>query len=160
MSSDTLEILRQGLSSSHFDLLMRLTDGGRCLPIGDDAEARTEAMLLHGGDEAIELLMEVQRLIGTPGLEPAPDLEPEPAPTRERLTFSFDIGSRQMEHFLGSLKRNGFESLVVEATVAHVYVYLYASSDYDFFHQRAIVASLLELSKLANGKNPKGHRLY
>ena len=154
MIRDALEMLRRGLSASQFDLLMRLTDGGRRLPVGDDAEDCMEAMLLQGGDDAIELLMEMERLIGTPGPES------EPVTTRDRLVFSFDVGSAEMEHFLGSLQRNGFESLVVEAALAHVYVYIYAKSDHDFFHQRSVVASLLEVSKLASGKNPKGHRLY
>lgn len=147
-----LSRLRQALEDSEWQLLMRKTGSDLSLPF--DAPDRIDALLADADEETVELLAKCESI-----LDEAPALAGE-EPANDALVFIFEVDSVELGHFLGSLRRNGFRTATVEGAQATVHVWLDASTDHEFFTMKETVRSLFEMSRIARGRNPKGHRLH
>lgn len=151
-----LDRLREALPEEEFRLLMEATDDGRLLPFGPEAVDEEEVLLMDADDDVLDLLAQCSAIIGEEATATRSGL---PALPTERLCFTFSEGGPELDHFLGSLQRNGFTATTLESGEFYVFVYLESLSDHDFFTHKETLKSLYELSSVAKGKMPKGRRL-
>ncbi len=150
---DRLQRLREALSEQEWLELGRLVPEGATLPF--DHPEQLDGLIAKADDGAMELLIKCQALLNA-------DLPPAipPARTDATLVFAFEPESRELDHFLGSLRRNGFQATTLEGVEATVHVYLDGVTDQEFFHLKETVRSLYEFTRMALGRNPKGRRLH
>ncbi len=148
-----LQRLRQALSEEEWLELWRLVPEGGTLPF--DHPEQLDGLIASADDGAMELLIKCQALLEA-------DLQPAVPPTRSNATlvFAFEPASKELDHFLGSLRRNGFQATTLEGVEATVHVYLDGVTDQEFFHLKETVRSLYEFTRMAAGRNPKGRRLH
>ncbi|MDA8344545.1 MAG: hypothetical protein M0Z66_03585 [Thermaerobacter sp.] len=145
--------LRVALDDAEWQHLQRLTQGDR-LPF-DEAD-RIDALIADADDQAIELLAKCESI-----LQEAPEQPNVDAERREdMLVYSFDPDAAELAHFLGSLRRNGFNASTVEGEQATVHIWIGAATDQEFFHLKETVRSLYEFTRVSRGRNPKGWRLH
>ncbi len=145
--------LRAALDDAEWRRLQALMHEGR-LPF-DEAD-RIDALIAIADDQAIELLAKCESI-----LEEAPEQPNTEAERREdMLVYSFDPDAAELAHFLGSLRRNGFQASTVEGAQATVHIFIGAATDQEFFHLKETVRSLYEFTRVSRGRNPKGHRLH
>ncbi len=150
---DRLARLRTALSDDEWRELWRLLPDGGPLPF--DHPEQLDGLIATADDRAVELLIKCQAMLDA-ALQPAVP----PARTDATLVFAFEPASRELEHFLGSLRRNGFQATTLEGVEATVHVYLDGVTDQEFFHLKETVRSLYEFTRTALGRNPKGRRLH
>lgn len=150
---DRLGFLRRELSEQEWRDLMALAPEGGLPPF--DRPAELDLLIATADDGALELLIKCQALLEAEFPE---DAAPERQDTT--LVFAFEPASRELEHFLGSLRRNGFTAATLEGAKAIVYVYLDGVTDQEFFHLKETVRSLYEFTRTALGRNLKGRRLH
>lgn|GEM_PF-5556839 len=155
MPDEMLALLKEHLSEDDYALFLRATEGGRRLPFDPDAGSGAEAILVDADDALIDLFARCEDILEI-AAEPR---SPSAKCSSERLVFTFEEGGAQLEHFLGSLMKNGFAASAVEAGETHVYVHLEALSDLEFHRAAEVVRSLYEVSAIAVGKRLRGHRL-
>lgn len=156
MPTTPLDLLRAALSPEDYEALLEATQGGERLPFGPQSAEIRDTLLLTADESLLEVFALCEEILGKETEEPAP-----PAPTfRERVVFTFEGTGPQLDHFLGSLRQNGFQSSTLEAGEVWVHVYLAAGSDLDFHRRMETLRSLYELSSLGRGRIPKGRRLY
>jgi len=150
---ERFERLRAELSEGEWQHLCRLAPDGPARLF--DRPDRLDHLLATADDDAMELLIKCQSVLDA-------DLEPAPAAPRAdaTLVFAFEPASKELEHFLGSLRRNGFRATTLEGVEATVHVYLDGVTDQEFFHLKETVRSLYEFTRMALGRNPKGRRLH
>jgi hypothetical protein len=145
--------LRSALDDVEWLKLQQLTHGGR-LPF-DEAD-RIDALIADADDQMIELLAKCEMI-----LQEAPEQPDADAERREdMLVYSFDPDAAELVHFLGSLRRNGFQASTVEGVQATVHVWIGGATDQEFFHLKETVRSLYEFTRVSRGRNPKGRRLH
>ncbi len=145
--------LRPALSDEEWQELVRLMPDGQPLPF--EHPERLDDLIAAADDKVVELLIKCQAL-----LEVDLPLATPAVRTDQRLVFTFEPASRELEHFLGSLRRNGFTATLLEGPEATVHVYLDGVTDQEFFHLKETVRSLHEFTRMALGHNPKGRRLH
>lgn len=151
---DRREQLRKALDDDEWLELGRLLPDGGLLPF--DHPEQLDGLIATADDRAMELLIKCQALLEA---ELPPDLPASRADAM--LVYTFETSSRELEHFLGSLRRNGFAATTLEgAEVATVHVYLDGVTDQEFFHLKETVRSLYEFTRTALGRNPRGRRLH
>ena len=150
---DLHERLRRALTDEEWQEFVRLMPDGQPLPF--DHPERLDDLIACADDEDMELLIKCQALLEA-------DLPPAAPASRTdlRLVFTFEPASRELEHFLGSLRRNGFTATVLEGDEATVHVYLDGVTDQEFFYLKETVRSLYGFTRMALGRNPKGRRLH
>ncbi len=150
---ERLQRLREALSEDEWHELERLVPEGATLPF--DHPDKLDRLIADADDRMMELLIKCQAVLEA-------DLPPAaPAPrTDATLVFTFEPASKELEHFLGSLRRNGFQATTLEGIEATVHVYLDGVTDQEFFYLKETVRSLYEFTRLALGHNPKGRRLH
>ena len=147
------ERLQAALSDDEWRELMSLVPDAASLPF--DQPEQLDGLIATADDPLMELLIKCQAVLEA-------DLPPElPAPrTDAMLVFEFEPASKELEHFLGSLRRNGFHATTLEGAQATVHVFLDGVTDQEFFHLKETVRSLHEFARMALGRNPKGRRLH
>lgn len=155
MPDEMLALLKEHLSEDEYALLLRATEGGRQLPFDPDPGSGAEAILIDADDALLELFARCEGILEIATKPRSPSVRSSP----EQLVFTFEEGGAQLEHFLGSLMRNGFAASAVEAGETHVFVHLEAMSDLEFHRAAEVVRSLYEVSAIAVGKRLRGHRL-
>lgn len=145
--------LRGALSDDEWHELRRLVPDGGPLPF--DHPEQLDGLIAIADDRGIELLIKCQTLLEA-------DLQPAVPASRTdaTLVFAFEPDSKELEHFLGSLRRNGFHATTLEGVEATVHVFFDGVTDQEFFHLKETVRSLYEFTRLALGRNPKGRRLH
>ncbi len=150
---DRLARLRAALSDDEWRDLGRLLPVGGPLPF--DHPEQLDGLIATADDRAVELLIKCQALLDA-------ELQPAVPPSRAdaTLVFAFEPASKELDHFLGSLRRNGFQATTLEGVEATVHVYLDGVTDQEFFHLKETVRSLYEFTRMALGRNPKGRRLH
>ena len=150
---ERLRRLQAALSVDEWRDLRQLVPDGAPLPF--DQPEQLDSLIAVADDRLMELLIKCQAVLeaDAPADLPAPR-------TDATLVFAFEPASKELNHFLGSLRRNGFQATTLEGVEATVHVYLDGVTDQEFFHLKETVRSLYEFTRTAIGRNPKGRRLH
>lgn len=157
MAKSLLDRLHKELGDVDFRRLMEATGGGRHLPFGPGAREAEASVLMDADEDLLDILARCEDILDS--ADDAVDAR-APAVLSESLCFSFEEAGPELEHFLGSLQKNGFPATTVTEGEVHVFVRLEGVSDLEFFRLRETLHSLHEIASVARGKLPKGRRLY
>lgn len=143
MPQSFLALLRQHLAPQEWERLSWLTDGGRLVPFGPEAE-KADGVFLRATEEDLEILLKAEAILEQLGWQPEDETVTKPT----ILTYLFERESPELSFFLRSLEKNGFTATTLAmGEETEVRVDLTRLNDTEFFRARELLRSIESLAR-------------